>query len=52
MFDRAITHSSAYDAQLRELHDRSMFDEALFLELAVDDLVRAADLFSETYEQT
>jgi len=52
MFDRAITHSSAYHAQLRELHDRNMSDEALFLELAVDDLVRAADLFGETYEQT
>ena len=52
MFGRAITHSSAYDAQFRELHDRNMSDEALFLELAVDDLVRAADLFGETYEQT
>src|SRR6266481_3274778 len=51
IFDQAIKNSTAYDAQIREkLHGRS--GEALFFELALDDITRAADLFRPVYDRT
>jgi transaldolase len=52
IFDHAIKNSSAYDAAIREKSDRGKSGEALFFELALEDLTRAADLFRPTFERT
>jgi transaldolase len=51
IFDKAIA-SGAYDAAIREKAARGMEREALFFELAIEDLRRAADEFSEIHERT
>ena len=45
IFDEAIRGSTAYDAPIRSLAGRGLAGEALFVELALDDLRRAADEF-------
>ncbi len=45
IFDEAIRGSAAYDAPIRALAQRGLADEALFVELALEDLRRAADEF-------
>ncbi|MEO6172707.1 MAG: transaldolase [Arenimonas sp.] len=45
IFDQAIGSSAAYDDDIREKAEAGKSDEALFIELALDDLCRAADLF-------
>jgi transaldolase len=52
IFDHAITHSRSYDADIRRFQGRGLSSEALFFELAVEDLRRAADLFAPIYERT
>ena len=52
IFDHAITHSKSYDSEIRRLVDKSLSGEALFFELAVQDLTRAADLFAPIHERT
>lgn len=52
IFDHAIKNSSAYDAAIREKLGRSTSGDALFLELALEDITRAADLFRPIYEQS
>ena len=52
IFDRAIKNSSAYDTPLREKLVHSKSSEALFFELALEDITRAADLFRPTYDRT
>ena len=52
IFDQAIKKSSAYDAAIREKLDAGKAGEALFFELAIEDLSRAADLFRPVYDQT
>jgi len=52
IFDHAITHSSSYDAEIRRLVGTGSSGEALFFELAVQDLSRAADLFAPIHERT
>src|SRR3954452_7787649 len=52
IFDQAIKKSSAYDDAIREKLDSGKSGEALFFELAIEDLSRAADLFHAVYEQT
>jgi transaldolase len=52
VFDRAIKNSTEYDAPIREkLRDKESV-EPLFLELALEDLTRAADLFRPTHDRT
>jgi transaldolase len=52
IFDHAIRNSAAYDAQIsRELAKRES-SEALFFDLALEDLTRAADLFRPIYDET
>src|SRR4051812_6717472 len=52
VLDRAIKNSTEYDAPIREkLRDRESV-EPLFLELALEDLTRAADLFRPTHDRT
>ena len=52
IFDQAIKNSSSYDAKIREglFHGKS--GEALFFELALEDLTRAADMFRTVHNQT
>lgn len=52
IFDHAITHSKSYDPEIRRLVGTGFSGEALFFELAVQDLTRAADLFAPVYERT
>jgi transaldolase len=52
IFDHAITHSRAYDSDIRRLIDAGCSGEELFFELAVEDLTRAADLFAPIHERT
>src|SRR5580693_5603253 len=52
IFDHAIKNSAAYDAGIRECQHRGKSGEELFFNLALEDLVRAADLFRPVYEKT
>jgi transaldolase len=52
IFEHAITGSSAYDDEIGELREKGLPEEELFFELALHDLVRAADLFAPAYKRT
>ena len=52
IFDHAITRSKSYDSEIRQLVGTGLSGEALFFELAVQDLTRAADLFAPIHERT
>jgi transaldolase len=52
IFDNAIKHSTAYDTAIRQKLKEGKSGEALFFELALEDLTRAADLFRPIYDQT
>jgi len=52
IFNHAIKKSTAYDADIRKKSAEGKSGEALFFELALDDLTRAADLFRPTYDRT
>lgn len=51
IFDKAIA-SGSYDEAIRASSTAQKSDEELFLELAIEDLRRAADLFSPIHERT
>jgi hypothetical protein len=52
IFDHAIKNSTAYDAAIREKLAKGKAGEALFFELALDDLTRAADMFRPIHDRT
>ena len=52
IFDKAIGGGSAYDDQVAELTEQGLEGEALFFELALTDLRRAADLFKPVHDRT
>ena len=52
IFDHAIRNSTAYDAAIREKMRKGKSGEALFFELALEDITRAAALFGPVHEQT
>ena len=52
IFNEAIGGSSLYDASIRQKAGAGLEGEALFLELALEDLRRAADLFRPVHERT
>src|SRR5580704_12387572 len=52
IFDHAIKNSTAYDAAIREKLSTGKSGEALFFELALEDITRAAALFRPVYDQT
>jgi transaldolase len=52
IFDKAISSSTAYDSAIREKLAKGKSGEALFFELALEDLTRAADLFRPIHERT
>ena len=52
IFDHAITHSASYDSEIARLRAEGGNGEALFFELALQDLSRAADLFLPIHQRT
>jgi transaldolase len=52
IFDQAIKKSAAYDPAIQRELGKGKAGEALFFDLALDDLTRAADLFRPIYDQT
>src|SRR5215813_12612971 len=52
IFDHAIKNSSTYDLAITSKLQKGASVEALFFELALEDLTRAADLFRPIYEKT
>ncbi len=52
IFDHAIKNSSAYDDAIRKKAREGKSGEDLFFELALEDVVRAADLFRPTWDRT
>jgi transaldolase len=52
IFEKAIKHSTSYDAAIVKKLKRGRMGEELFFELALEDLTRAADLFRPIYDRT
>lgn len=52
IFDQAIGDTDFYDAAIADKVKAGLSGEALFFELAIEDLARAADLFRPIYERT
>ena len=52
IFDQAIKASAAYDAAIRQKLKAGKSGEALFFELAIEDITQAADLFRPVHERT
>ena len=52
IFDQAVRNSAAYDAAIRDRLAAGQSGEALFFELALEDITHAADLFRPTFERT
>ena len=52
IFHQAIKHSQAYDASIRTCLSKGKSGEAIFFDLALEDLTQAADLFRPVYDRT
>jgi transaldolase len=52
IFDHSIKNSAAYDAAISRKLTKRESSEALFFDLALEDLTRAADLFRPIYDET
>ncbi len=52
IFDKAIKEGGLYDAAIRQKTAEGKSGETLFFELALEDLVQAADLFRPVHERT
>jgi len=52
IFDHAIKNSAAYDEAIRQKLDEGKSGQELFFELALEDLVQAAELFRPIYDRT
>jgi len=52
IFDEALSSGNAYDDGIRDKAAAGLRGEALFLELALEDLRRAADLFRPAHDAT
>lgn len=52
IFDHALKGSGAYDSAIRQKLKEGKTGEALFFDLALEDLTKAADLFRPTHERT
>lgn len=52
IFDHAIKNSRTYDDAILKDTERGRSGEDVFFDLALDDLVRAADIFRPIYDQT
>ncbi|MBF9254894.1 transaldolase [Pontibacter sp. 172403-2] len=51
IFAKAISSSSDYDADIKELSQEDLSNEEVFYRLAISDIQRAADLFKPVYEE-
>jgi transaldolase len=52
IFDHAIKNSTAYDDAIRDRLAQGKSGEPLFFELALEDIIRAADLFRPIFDKT
>jgi len=52
IFDHAIKNSSTYNSAITQKMKQGFSGEALFFDLAIEDLRRAADLFRPIYDKT
>ena len=52
IYDKAVGGSAAYDPEIERLHAAGRDGQAIFFELALDDLTRAADLFAPIHRRT
>jgi transaldolase len=52
IFDHAMKNSQDYDAAIRQKIGEGKSGEALFFDLALEDITQAADLFRPVYEAT
>lgn len=52
IFDHAIKNSAAYDSAIRATLKAGKSGEALFFDLALEDITQAADLFHPVFERT
>src|SRR5258708_33913451 len=52
IFNNAVKNSSDYDASIRSKLKSGKSGEALFFELALEDLTQAADLFRPVFDRT
>jgi transaldolase len=52
IFDHAIKNGDTYDTAIAKKMGVASSSEALFFDLAIEDLARAADLFSSIHEKT
>src|SRR3984957_4342794 len=52
IFDHAIKNSAAYDSAITAQLKKGTSTEALFFDLVLEDITRAADLFRPIYEKT
>src|SRR5580692_11237362 len=52
IFDHAIKNSNSYDEAIDEGSQSGKLSEALFFDLALNDIKRAADLFRPIYDRT
>ena len=52
IFDNAIKNTDSYDSDIRRKMGEGKTGEELFLDLALDDLKRAADLFRPVWDST
>jgi transaldolase len=52
IFDEAIGKTAAYDKGIRQKAQAGMSGESLFVELALEDLRRAADIFRPEFDRT
>jgi transaldolase len=50
IFERAIGHSDLYDKGIAQLSARGLSSEGVFFELALEDLLQAADLFGPIHD--
>ena len=52
IFCNAVKNSAAYDSQIEAGLAKGKSDEAIFFDIALEDLTRAADLFLPIYDRT
>jgi len=52
IFDQALKKGRSYDAAIRQKVARGKSGEALFFEIALEDLTRAADIFRPVWDRT
>ena len=52
IFDHAISNTNLYDGAIRDATEQGRSGESLFLDLALEDLIAAADLFRPIHDAT